>query len=211
MYTPAAFREDRPEILHPLIRSARLATLVSNGADGVPEVTHLPLSLTADGTRLIGHLARANPHVQGLAAAGRAVAIFRGPEAYVSPNWYPGKAEHHKVVPTWNYEAVHAAGPVELVEDPAALHAIVSELTREKEAAQPRPWAVADAPEPFVAGQLRAIIGLVLRIETLIGKRKLSQNRPAADRDGATAGLAASADPRDQAVAAAMRDAAAGR
>ena len=211
MYTPAAFREDRPEILHPLIRSARLATLVSNGADGVPEVTHLPLSLTADGTRLIGHLARANPHVQGLAAAGRAVAIFRGPEAYVSPNWYPGKAEHHKVVPTWNYEAVHAAGPVELVEDPAALHAIVSELTREKEAAQPRPWAVADAPEPFVAGQLRAIIGLVLRIETLIGKRKLSQNRSAADREGATAGLAASADPRDQAVAAAMRDAAAGR
>jgi transcriptional regulator len=211
MYTPAAFREDRPEILHPLIRSARLATLVSNGADGVPEVTHLPLSLTADGTRLIGHLARANPHVQGLAAAGRAVAIFRGPEAYVSPNWYPGKAEHHKVVPTWNYEAVHAAGPVEMVEDPAALHAIVSELTREKEAAQPRPWAVADAPEPFVAGQLRAIIGLVLRIETLIGKRKLSQNRSAADREGATAGLAASADPRDQAVAAAMRDAAAGR
>jgi len=211
MYTPAAFREDRLEILHPLIRSARLATLVSNGADGVPEVTHLPLSLSADGTRLIGHLARANPHVQGLAAAGRAVAIFRGPEAYVSPNWYPGKAEHHKVVPTWNYEAVHAAGPVEMVEDPAALHAIVSELTREKEAAQPRPWAVADAPEPFVAGQLRAIIGLVLRIETLIGKRKLSQNRSAADREGATAGLAASADPRDQAVAAAMRDAAAGR
>lgn len=211
MYTPAAFREDRPEILHPLIRSARLATLVSNGADGVPEVTHLPLSLSADGTRLIGHLARANPHAKGLSAAGRAVAIFRGPEAYVSPNWYPGKAEHHKVVPTWNYEAVHAAGPVEMVEDPAALHAIVSELTREKEAAQPRPWAVADAPEPFVAGQLRAIIGLVLRIETLIGKRKLSQNRSAADREGATAGLAASADPRDQAVAAAMRDAAAGR
>jgi len=211
MYTPAAFREDRPEILHPLIRGARLATLVSNGADGVPEVTHLPLSLTADGTRLIGHLARANPHAQALAQAGRAVAIFHGPEAYVSPNWYPGKAEHHKVVPTWNYEAVHAAGPVEMVEDPAALHAIVSELTREKEAAQPRPWAVADAPEPFVAGQLRAIIGLVLRIETLIGKRKLSQNRSAADREGATAGLAASADPRDQAVAAAMRDAAAGR
>jgi len=211
MYTPAAFREDRPEILHPLIRGARLATLVSNGADGVPEVTHVPLSLTADGTRLIGHLARANPHAQALAQAGRAVAIFHGPEAYVSPNWYPGKAEHHKVVPTWNYEAVHAAGPVEMVEDPAALHAIVSELTREKEAAQPRPWAVADAPEPFVAGQLRAIIGLVLRIETLIGKRKLSQNRSAADREGATAGLAASADPRDQAVAAAMRDAAAGR
>ncbi len=211
MYTPAAFREDRPEILHPLIRSARLASLVSNGAGGVPDVTHLPLSLSADGARLIGHLARANPHAQALAQAGRAVAIFRGPEAYVSPNWYPGKAEHHKVVPTWNYEAVHAAGPVEMVEDPAALHAIVSELTREKEAAQPRPWAVADAPEPFVAGQLRAIIGLVLRIETLICKRKLSQNRSAADRDGATAGLAASADPRDQAVAAAMRAAAEGR
>ena len=205
MYNPAAFREDRPEILHGLIRQARLALLVSNGAGGVPDVTHLPLTLDAEAEVLIGHAARANPHWQALREAGRAIAIFRGAEAYVSPNWYPAKAEHHRVVPTWNYEAVHAEGPVELIEDSARLHAIVSQLTAEKEAAQPRPWAVADAPEAFVAGQLKGIVGLVLRIETLTGKRKMSQNRAAADRDGAAAGLAASEDPRDRDAAAAIR------
>jgi len=211
MYTPAHFREDRPDILLALIREARLATLVSNGADGTPDVTHLPLTLDPDGGVLIGHVARANPHWQALRAAGRAIAIFRGPEAYVSPNWYPSKSEHHRVVPTWNYTAVHAEGPVTLVEDEAGLHRIVTELTAAKEAAQPRPWAVTDAPERFIAGQLKGIVGLVLRIETLLGKRKLSQNRPAADRAGVEAGLAASADPRDQDAAAAMRDAAEGR
>jgi transcriptional regulator len=154
---------------------------------------------------LIGHVARANPHWQALRAAGRAIAVFRGAEAYVSPNWYPAKAEHHRVVPTWNYEAVHAEGPIEIIEDSARLHAIVSRLTAEKEASQPRPWAVTDAPEAFVAGQLKGIVGLVLRIETLIGKRKMSQNRAPADRDGAAAGLAASTDPRDRATAAAIR------
>ena len=141
MYTPAAFREDRPEILHGLIRAARLATLVSNGATGAPDISHLPLMLDAEAGVLIGQLARANPHGAALAAAGRAIAIFRGPEAYVSPNWYPSKAEHHRVVPTWNYEAVHAEGPVEVIDDAARLHAIVSRLTAEKEAAQPKPWA----------------------------------------------------------------------
>jgi transcriptional regulator len=205
MYNPAAFREDRPEILHGLIRQARLALLVSNGAGGVPDVTHLPLTLDAAGDMLIGHVARANPHWQALREAGRAIAIFRGAEAYVSPNWYPAKAEHHRVVPTWNYEAVHAEGPVEIIEDSARLHGIVSQLTAEKEASQPRPWAVADAPEAFVAGQLKGIVGLVLRIEVLTGKRKMSQNRAAADRDGAAAGLAASEDPRDRDAAAAIR------
>jgi transcriptional regulator len=155
MYTPAAFREERPEILHALIREARLALLVSNGAAGLPDITHLPLTLDAGRGELIGHLARANPHWGALRAAGRAVAVFRGAEAYVSPNWYPSKAEHHRVVPTWNYEAVHAEGPVEIIEDAAQLHGIVSRLTEEKEAAQPQPWSVADAPEAFVAGQLK--------------------------------------------------------
>lgn len=205
MYNPAAFREDRPEILHGLIRQARLALLVSNGAGGVPDVTHLPLTLDAEAGILIGHVARANPHWQALRTAGRALAIFRGAEAYVSPNWYPSKAEHHRVVPTWNYEAVHAEGPVEIIEDSERLHAIVSQLTVEKEAAQPRPWAVTDAPAPFVAGQIKGIVGLVLRIELLTGKRKMSQNRAAPDRDGAAAGLAASEDPRDRDTAAVIR------
>jgi transcriptional regulator len=211
MYNPPAFREDRPEILHALIRQARLALLVSNGSGGVPDITHLPLTLDAAAGTLIGHVARTNPHWRALREAGRAIAVFRGAEAYVSPNWYPSKAEHHRVVPTWNYEAVHAEGPIEIIEDADRLHGIVTALTSEKEAAQPRPWAVADAPAEFVAGQLKGIVGLVLRIETLIGKRKLSQNRAAQDRDGAVAGLAASDDPRDQATAAAMRAMAEGK
>ncbi|MCO6418237.1 FMN-binding negative transcriptional regulator [Siccirubricoccus sp. KC 17139] len=211
MYTPPAFREDRPEILHALIREARLALLVSNGAGGVPDVTHLPLTLDAGRGILIGHLARANPHWRALREAGRAVAVFRGAEGYVSPNWYPSKAENHRVVPTWNYEAVQAEGPVEIIEDPARLLVIVSELTREKEAAQPQPWAVADAPAEFVAAQLKGIVGFELRIERLTGKRKLSQNRNAADRAGAIAGLAGSEDARDRAVAAVMQAQAEGR
>ena len=210
LYEPPAFRETDPAILQALIRDARLATLVSNGPDGVPDITHLPLTLVEeDGAALLhGHVARANPHWKRLAAAGRAIAVFRGAEAYVSPSLYPSKAEHHRVVPTWNYEAVHAEGTIEIVEDPATLHALVSGLTAKHEARRALPWAVTDAPPDFVAGQLRGIVGLVLRIETLSGKRKLSQNRAPADRDGAIAGLAASADPRDQATAAAMTQAA---
>jgi transcriptional regulator len=207
LYQPPAFREERPEVLRGLIRSARLAMLVSNGPAGVPDVTHLPLVLVEeDGAEaLIGHVARGNPHWRRLADAGRAVAVFQGVEAYVSPNWYPSKAEHHKVVPTWNYEAVHAEGPVEIVEDAERLHDFVARLTAAREAAQPRPWSVADAPAAFVAGQLRGIVGFSLRVERLVGKRKLSQNRAPADRDGAIAGLEASGDARDQDAASAMR------
>ncbi len=207
LYQPPAFREERPEVLRGLIRSARLAMLVSNGPDGVPDVTHLPLLLVEeDGAEaLIGHVARGNPHWRRLADAGRAVAVFQGVEAYVSPNWYPSKAEHHKVVPTWNYEAVHAEGPVEIVEDAERLHDFVARLTAAREAAQPRPWSVADAPAAFVAGQLRGIVGFSLRVERLVGKRKLSQNRAPADRDGAIAGLEASGDARDRDAASAMR------
>ena len=207
LYQPPAFREERPEVLRGLIRSARLAMLVSNGPDGVPDVTHLPLLLVEeDGAEaLIGHVARGNPHWRRLADAGRAVAVFQGVEAYVSPNWYPSKAEHHKVVPTWNYEAVHAEGPVEIVEDAERLHDFVARLTAAREAAQPRPWSVADAPAAFVAGQLRGIVGFSLRVERLVGKRKLSQNRAPADRDGAITGLEASGDARDQDAASAMR------
>jgi len=209
MYTPPAFREDRPEVLREILRAARLAILVSAAPDGgAPEATHLPLLLAEEegpqGT-LYGHLARANPHWRGLAAAGRARAIFPGPEAYVSPSLYPGKAEHGRVVPTWNYVAVHALGPVEVIEDAPRLSAIVARLTDRHEAARPAPWAVTDAPEPYIAGQLKGIIGVALRIETLIGKRKLSQNRSAADRAGVRAGLAASEHPADRALAEAMR------
>ena len=209
MYNPPAFREDRPEVLGEIIRAARLALLVSAAADGgAPDATHLPMTFVPGegphGT-LYGHVARANPHWRGLAAAGAARAIFSGPEAYVSPSLYPSKQEHGRVVPTWNYVAVHAIGPVELVEDAVGLHAIVSRLTQQHETPRAAPWAVTDAPDAFVAAQLKGIVGIVLRIETLIGKRKLSQNRAEADREGVVAGLSASAEPADRAVADAMR------
>jgi transcriptional regulator len=153
---------------------------------------------------LYGHVAKANPQWRSLAAGGPARAIFPGPEAYVSPSHYASKAEHGKVVPTWNYVAVHAIGPVEVIEDAARLHALVSRLTDHHEAPRADPWAVADAPEPFVAGQLKGIVGIMLRIETLIGKRKLSQNRSEADRAGVARGLATSDDAADRAVAQAM-------
>jgi transcriptional regulator len=208
MYTPPAFREDDPAILHAVIRAARLAVLVSAAPDGgAPEATHLPLLLDAaegpHGT-LYGHVAKANPQWRALASGGPARAIFAGPEAYVSPSLYASKAEHGKVVPTWNYVAVHAIGPVALIEDAAGLHALVSRLTDHHEAPRADPWAVTDAPESFVAGQLKGIVGVVLRIETLIGKRKLSQNRSEADRAGVVRGLSASAEPADRAVAVAM-------
>jgi transcriptional regulator len=200
VYNPPAFREDDPAILAEIMARSRLSLLVSNGADGVPIITHLPL-LFVD-RQVIGHVARANPHWRGLA---RGIAVFQGVEGYVTPSSYPSKAEHHRVVPTWNYEAVHAHGPIEIIEDAARLHGIVSVLTAHHEGQRAQPWAVTDAPDDFVASQLKGIVGVVLTVERLIGKRKLSQNRNAADAHGAAAALAASEDARDQAVAAAMR------
>lgn len=183
LYNPPLFKEDRPEVLLRLMQRPVLCLLVSNGANGLPDISHLPLQ--TDGKRVIGHLARANPHWKVLREAGRGIAVFPGPEGYVSPSAYPSKSEHHRVVPTWNYEAVHAEGPIEIVEDAARLHEIVSSLTDQHEARREAKWSVNDAPADFIAGQLKGIVGVVLTIETLIGKRKLSQNRNAADRDGA--------------------------
>lgn len=208
MYNPPHFREDDPEILYGLIREARLATLVTLGAGGL-FATHLPLLLqgATDGgpARLVGHVARANPQWRDFDPAVPALAIFQGPEAYVTPAWYGAKAETGKVVPTWNYVAVHAYGRLEAVTDVERLHAIVGTLTDRHEAARPDPWAVTDAPEDYVRAQLKGIVGVVLHIDRLEGKRKLSQNRSEADRTAVAAGLAASADPRDRALAALMR------
>ena len=207
MYVPPAFREDDPEILRALVAASRLALLVSNGPpspdrSGVPDIT--PLPLLWEGDVLIGHLAKANPHAAALRGAGRARAVFLGVEAYVSPGFYPAKQEHGRVVPTWNYEAVTAEGPVEILDDPEALRDFVTRLTERHEAPRAEPWAVADAPPAFTHAQLRGIVGLRLRVERLTGKRKLSQNRNAADHAGVVAGLSASDDPRDRATAAAM-------
>ncbi|MDW8399991.1 MAG: FMN-binding negative transcriptional regulator, partial [Acetobacteraceae bacterium] len=186
MYCPPHFRADPAEALSLLARAPRLGFLVCNGT-AAPSVSPVPL-LLRDGA-LIGHLARANPQAAALAAAGRAVAVFPGPEAYVSPSFYPSKALHHRVVPTWNYEVVTIEGAASVIEDAAALHAIVSALTDAAEAGRESPWAVADAPPAFVAGQLKGILGVRIMAETVIAKRKASQNKDAADREGVRAGL----------------------
>lgn len=206
MYVPPAFRiEDLAEI-QAAIRSARLAQVVTLGTGGLA-ATPLPLLLDPDegefGT-LYGHLARANPQWRDAAPGVEALAIFMGPDAYVTPAWYEAKAETGKVVPTWNYETVQARGPAEFFDDPDRLHAVVSRLTDRHEAVRADPWAVADAPEPFVRAQLRGILGLRLPITRLEGKRKMSQNRSLADQATVRDGLFRSADPADRSAAAAM-------
>ncbi|WP_374438558.1 FMN-binding negative transcriptional regulator [Pseudomonas panipatensis] len=203
MYLPSAFRQDdRAELLR-LIGETPLATLVTAGEQGL-QASHLPLLLAADegeqGT-LYGHLARANPQWRELAAGAEAMLIFQGPDAYVSPSFYPSKAEHGKVVPTWNFIAVHAYGVAETIEDAPRLLQIVSRLTELHERERAQPWAVSDAPEDYVAGMLRAIVGFRLPIARLEGKWKLSQNRTAEDRAGVRQGLGASASSTDRALA----------
>ena len=192
MYLPDAFRMDAAEAAAILSRGGP-ATLVTAGPDG-PEATLLPLIFDpADGPNgaLLGHFARANPHWK--TCAGPALALFQGPDAYVSPGWYASKREHGKVVPTWNYVLVEVKGRVETFDDAEAKLALVTRLTELHEAGRAEPWAVSDAPERFTAAQLRGIVGIRLAIASVTGKCKMSQNRSAADRAGVKAGMAAEA------------------
>ena len=198
MYTPAAFAMD-PDSALALVQERRFASLVSParpGGDGALLATPLPLLLdrVGDGWRLLGHVARANPHWRDFDPAALSLAIFDGGDAYVSPSWYPSKAAHHKVVPTWNYRQVHIHGRLSVTQDPAMLMDIITRLTVREEAGQPHPWAVTDAPADFTAAQLRGIVGLVLTVDRVEGKAKLSQNRPSSDRAGVAAALAGRLD-----------------
>lgn len=203
MYTPPAFRDDDRQSLVATIRAARLANVVTATAEGLM-ATPLPLMLDAsEGEHgvLYGHLAKANPQSR-VPPLGEGLAIFMGPDAYVTPSWYATKRETGKVVPTWNYVAVHAWGQVEFFDDPARLLAVVNRLTNLHEGERAAPWAVSDAPPAYIQAQLRGIVGLRLPITRLAGKRKMSQNRNAADRAGVAAGLASSERPSDRTVAA---------
>ncbi len=195
MYVPAHFAEDRIPVLHGAIRAHGFATLVSLTADGLI-ASHIPLLLDPEpapyGT-LIGHLARPNPQVKE--AIGEALAIFQGPEGYITPSYYATKRETGKVVPTWNYSAIHARGTLQFFNDKARLLDIVTRLTLHHESPRPLPWAVSDAPEDFVQGMLNGITGFTLTITALQGKWKMSQNRPEADRAGVIAGLRADGRP----------------
>ena len=191
VYVPAHFNEDRVDTLHELIRGAGLATLISMTTDGLI-ASHAPMMIDPDpapyGT-LIGHLAKANPHALAADPAIQALVIFQGPDGYITPSYYAAKREHGKVVPTWNYAAVHAYGTLEVFDDPVRLLAVVTRLTNLYETRRAQPWAVSDAPDDFIQGMLRGIVGIALPIARLEGKMKMSQNRPATDQTGVIDGL----------------------
>lgn len=191
MYVPPHFQQSDLAVLHEAIRGAGLATLVSLGADGLI-ASHVPMLLDADtgpnGT-LMGHLAKGNPQGRGAVAGTDALAIFQGPDAYVTPSWYATKREHGKVVPTWNYVAIHAYGSLEFFDDAPQLLDLVTRLTSRHEGPRAQPWAVGDAPPDFIQAQLKGIVGFRMAITRLDGKWKMSQNRPAADRIGVAEGL----------------------
>jgi transcriptional regulator len=183
MYLPSHFAETRVPVLHEAIERSGVATLVTSGPAGI-EASHVPMLLNRDPAPLgtiLGHIARDNPQWR---SGGEALAIFLGTDAYVSPSWYPTKKESGKVVPTWNYIAIHARGPIEWFDDEERLRAIVTRLTEKHEAKRADPWAVTDAPPDYVRAMLKAIVGFSIPLTRLEGKWKMSQNRPPADRKG---------------------------
>lgn len=193
MYTPAHFEETRIEVMHELIRASPLATLVTLSSGGLA-ANHIPLYLAeapAPLGALQGHVARANPLWQDLAAGVEPLAIFQGPQAYISPSWYATKQEFGRVVPTWNYIVVHAYGKLRVIDDPAWLRAQLDSLTNHAEAGFAAPWRVADAPAEFTEKLMRAIVGIELVISRLEGKWKVSQNQPAENQASAADALRA--------------------
>ncbi len=204
MYLPAHFEEKRPEVLHELVCTHPLGLLVTL-ADAGLQANSVPFFLDADPAggpgSLRSHLARANPLWREARTDVEALVVFQGPQAYVSPSWYPSKAEHGKVVPTWNYVMVQARGVLRAIDDAAWVHALVSRLTTHHEAGQAKPWAVTDAPADYIDTMTRAIVGIEILLTALTGKWKVSQNRSAADRAGVAAGLAAAGDDDSAALA----------
>ncbi len=183
MYLPKHFSVEDPAVLAQLISEYPLATIVGN-VDGCLEINHLPLMLSTDRTKLYGHVARMNPLTKVASSSNTSVtAIFNGPNAYITPSWYPTKQESGKVVPTWNYAAVHAEGSIKLIDDPQWIRAHVSQMTQIHEPTYESTWKLEDAPEEYVQTMLKAIIGIEIKIEKFIGKFKLSQNRAAQDYD----------------------------
>jgi len=193
MYNPSRFAETRPDVLHTLIRQHPLATLVTHGADGLA-ADHIPFEFGAPTEAaphgvLRAHVARANPLWQ--LSGTDVLAIFQGPSAYISPSLFAEKAISGKVVPTWNYATVHASGIMTAIEDKAWLLALVNRLTDRHEAARAAPWAVADAPRPYIDAMVNAIVGIEIPIARLQGKWKINQDDSAADRVQIAAGLGA--------------------
>lgn len=203
MYVPPANQVTDEAELRAMVEAQRTAWLITADEAGRPSATLLPI-IWRDST-VIAHLAIANDHWKLLREDQPCLLISAGPDAYVSPSWYASKAEHGRVVPTWNYTAVELTGTVRVHRDSDWLRHAVTELTRLQEADREQPWAVTDAPEAFVTGQLRGIVGIEVTVTGVTGKAKLSQNRSAADQAGVISGLEAEPDPESAAVAEAMR------
>ncbi|HEY3716875.1 MAG TPA: FMN-binding negative transcriptional regulator [Jatrophihabitantaceae bacterium] len=184
MYVPAHFAASDEDVAS-LLDGAHVVDLISPTADGLIAT---PLPMLLEGPSLVGHVARNNPHWRA-AVAGESMVIAHGPDTYVSPSWYATKREHGRVVPTWNYLTAHVYGELVVHDDVEWLRALVTRLTQRHELDRPQPWSIGDAPEAFIEGQLRAIVGVELRIVRIEAKAKLSQNRPEADRAGVIAGL----------------------
>lgn len=191
MYVPTHFAADDVQVRE-LLSRPQAADLVTMTPDGLV-ATFLPFVYDADAGALLGHLARNNDQWE-LPTTGESLVIVHGPDAYITPNWYASKAEHGRTVPTWNYLTAHVYGRLVVHDDPEWLAALVRRLTELHESAEPAPWSVDDAPEKFIAGQLRAIVGVELQITRIEAKVKMSQNRPPADIDGVVAGLGARGD-----------------
>jgi transcriptional regulator len=191
MYVPPHFEETRLEVLHELMRARPLATVVTLSADGI-NANHVPLHLCADQGpfgALRGHVARSNPMWSDRVQDVEALAIFHGPDGYVSPSWYPTKREHGKVVPTWNYAVVHAYGALRVIDDAVWLRAQLEALVSRHEAQSAAPWSISDAPPEFIGRMIESIVGFEIAISRVKGKWKVSQNQPAANRAGVVDGL----------------------
>ena len=206
MYVPKHFEETRPEEIRRLLRDFPLGMLVTHGAAGLDAV-HIPFEVDpgeAMPTLLSGHVARANPVWQAVCDGDEVLVVFRGAEAYVSPNWYPSKHEQHRQVPTWNYQVVHLHGRIVVHEDEAFLRGVLARLTRTHaaRAGQSPPWRMTDATPEYIAQLLGAIVGLEVRVERIVAKSKLSQNKDARDRESVIAAMDASGAER---LAEAMR------
>ena len=208
MYLPKHFEETRVPVLHDLIRAHPLAALVVVTPSGL-DANHIPFEIDPDpapfGT-LRGHVARANPLARGIAGDVEALAIFQGPNEYISPSWYVTKQETAKVVPTWNYAVVHAHGRLRTIDDAAWLRAFVDTLTNRHESGRPDPWKVTDAPADYVDSMVKAIVGIEIPLTRLIGKWKVSQNRPEQDRAGVVEGLIREGGGAAEAMARLVRD-----
>ena len=205
MYNPVHFREVRPDVLHAFIRAHPLGTLVTNGPDG-PDASHLPIFLDAEAGRMRCHMARGNPQWRQFESGGPVLVIFSGAGHYITPNWYPEKREHGKVVPTWNYVAVHVSGSARVFEDPPSLLRHLHELTNFNEASFKERWSVADAPAEYIEGMAKAIVGVEITVDRMEGKWKVSQNRSAEDQQGVIAGLDGLGSPAGQEMAELMRN-----